>query len=106
MSKLKIIVGSTRPNRAADRVTPWVERRAREDGRFDVEILDLRDWALPLFQEHMGSIGDFSDPTYSDPVVRQWNRTLKEADAVLIVTAEYLHSVPGVLKNALDSVFV
>jgi NAD(P)H-dependent FMN reductase len=60
----------------------------------------------PMFQEHMGSIGDFNDPTYSEPVVRQWNRTLKEADAVLVVTAEYLHSMPGVLKNALDNVFV
>jgi NAD(P)H-dependent FMN reductase len=53
----------------------------------------------------MGSIGDFSDPTYSEPIVRKWNLTMKEADALLIVTAEYLHSIPGVLKNALDSVF-
>ena len=103
---LKIIVGSIRPTRAADRVVPWVERRTRDDGRFDVEVLDLRDWPLPHFQEHFGSIGDFDDPTYSDPTVRRWNQTLKQADAILIVTAEYLHSVPGVLKNALDNVFV
>ncbi|MGD0378535.1 MAG: NAD(P)H-dependent oxidoreductase [Acidimicrobiales bacterium] len=104
--KLKILLGSTRPTRAADRVAPWVLERASAHGAFDVEVLDLRDWALPMFQEHVGTIGDFSDPTYSDPVVRQWNRTIKEADALLIVTPEYLHSIPGVLKNALDSVFV
>jgi NAD(P)H-dependent FMN reductase len=106
MSKLHIIVGSTRPTRSADRVVPWVVDRATRHGAFDVELLDLRDWPLPMFQEHRGTIGDFADPTYSDPIVRQWNRKIKEADAVLVVTAEYLHSIPGVLKNALDSVFV
>lgn len=106
MLNLKIIVGTIRPTRMADAVSPWVVKRASEHGDFNVEVLDLRDWPLPMFQEHMGTIGDFADPTYSDPIVRKWNQTLKEADAVLIVTAEYLHSIPGVLKNALDSVFV
>ncbi len=106
MSKLQVIVGSTRPGRAADRLIPWVVDRAAGHGAFDLEVLDLRDWPLPLFQEHRGSIGDFSDPTYSDPIVRAWNKKVKEADAFLIITPEYLHSIPGVLKNALDSVFV
>ena len=106
MSKLAIIIGSTRPNRAADKVTPWVVDRATGHGTFDVEVLDLRDWPLPIFQEHAGTIGDFNDPTYSDPIVRAWNHKVKAADAFLIVTAEYLHSIPGGLKNALDSVFV
>ncbi len=106
MLKLKIIIGSTRPTRAADVVAPWVIDQANAHGAFEVEVMDLRDWPLPLFQEHMGTIGDFKDPTYSEPIVRQWNHTLKEADAVLIITAEYLHSIPGALKNALDNVFV
>jgi NAD(P)H-dependent FMN reductase len=106
MLNLKIIIGSTRPTRMADLVAPWVVTRTKAHGAFDVEVLDLRDWPLPLFQEHMGSIGDFADPTYSEPIVRKWNQTLKTADAILIVTAEYLHSIPGTLKNALDSVFV
>jgi NAD(P)H-dependent FMN reductase len=104
--KLQIIIGSTRPTRAADRVAPWVIGRARGHGGFDVEVLDLRDWPLPLFGEHMGSIGDFLDPTYSDPIVKQWNQKIKEADAYLVVTPEYNHSIPGVLKNAIDNVFV
>jgi NAD(P)H-dependent FMN reductase len=106
MPKLQIIVGSTRPTRSADKVVPWVVDRAERQGDFEVEVLDLRDWPLPFFQEHMGTIGDFADPTYSDPIVRAWNRKLAEGDAYLIVTAEYNHSVPGQLKNAIDSVFV
>lgn len=105
MSRLHVIIGSTRPTRAADRVVPWVVDRARAHGSFDVEILDLRDWPLPLFAEHRGSIGDFADPTYSDPIVRRWNQKVKEGDAYLFVTTEYNHSVPGVLKNAIDNVF-
>lgn len=106
MPTLQIIIGSTRPTRAADRVAPWVIERARAHGGFDVEVLDLRDWPLPMFAEHVGTIGDFQDPTYSDPVVRRWNHKIKEADAYLVVTPEYNHSIPGVLKNAIDSVFV
>ena len=106
MSKLQIIIGSTRPTRAADLVAPWVEARATAHDAFDVEVLDLRDWPLPMFGEHIGTIGDFADPTYSDPAVKQWNRKIKEGDAYIVITPEYNHSVPGVLKNAFDSVFV
>ena len=34
--------------------------------------------------------------------VQQLRRAMREADAVLIATPEYNHSIPGVLKNALD----
>jgi len=104
--KLGILVGSTRPTRAADKVLPWVVRRASAHTGFDVEVFDLRDWELPFFGEHMGTIGDIADPTYSQPVVKTWNRKMAELDCLLVVTPEYLHSLPGVLKNALDSVFV
>jgi NAD(P)H-dependent FMN reductase len=106
MSKLQIIVGSTRPTRAAEKIFPWVADAAIRRGDFEVEVVDLRDWKLPFFQEHLGTIGDFSDPTYSDPVVRAWNAKIAEGDAYVIITPEYNHSVPGELKNAIDSVFV
>jgi NAD(P)H-dependent FMN reductase len=80
--------------------------RAQAHPDFDVELLDLRDWPLPMFAEHSGSIGDRNDPTYSDPIVKRWNQKVKEADAYLVITPEYNHSVPGVLKNAIDNVFV
>jgi NAD(P)H-dependent FMN reductase len=105
VSKLQIIVGSTRPTRAADLVLPWVTKAAAAHGGFEVEVLDLRDWPLPIFSEHFGTLGDPTDPTYSDPIVRAWNKKIKEADAYLVLTPEYNHSLPGVLKNAIDSVF-
>jgi NAD(P)H-dependent FMN reductase len=106
MSKLLIIIGSTRPTRAADLVLPWLTAAAKEHGDFDVEVADLRDWPLPIFTEHFGTIGDISDPTYSEPLVKAWNNKVKEHDAFIIVTPEYNHSVPGGLKNAIDSVWL
>ncbi len=105
VSKLQVIVGSTRETRNADRVVPWVIDVAARHGAFEVEVLDLRDWPLPIFAEHLGTLGDLADPTYSAPIVKQWNKKIAEADAYLFVTPEYNHSVPSVLKNAIDSVF-
>ncbi|GLZ02457.1 FMN reductase [Actinoplanes sp. NBRC 103695] len=98
-------MGTTRPTRAADRVAPWVASVADAHGGFDVEVLDLRDWPLPFFSEHFGTIGDMNDPSYSEPLVKAWNSKIKDADAYLVVTGEYNHSIPGALKNAIDSVW-
>ncbi len=106
MLKLQVIVGSTRPTRASDQVVPWVVERTTHHDAFEVEVLDLRDWPMPFFQEHAGTIGDFTDPTFSDPVVKAWNARIAEGDAYLVVTPEYNHSIPGVLKNALDNIFI
>jgi len=105
MLRLKIVVGSTRPGRAADRVTPWIADRARRHGAFEVEVLDLRDWPLPIFCENLQTLGDPHNPTYSDPIVKTWNESIADGDVFLFVTPEYNHSVPAVLKNAIDSVF-
>ena len=78
---------------------------SRAHGAFEIEILDLRDWPLPFFQETIATVGDFANPTYSDPLVKRWNDKIKEADAYLIVTPEYNHSIPALLKNAIDTVF-
>jgi NAD(P)H-dependent FMN reductase len=106
MLKLQVIVGSTREGRHADRVLRWLTPVAKGHEAFDVEVLDLREWPLPMFQETMATIGDFKNPTYSQPIVKKWNQKISEGDAFLFVTPEYNHSVPGVLKNAVDSVFL
>jgi NAD(P)H-dependent FMN reductase len=59
-----------------------------------------------MFAETFQTVGDLNDPTYSSPLVRSWNKKIAEADAYLVITPEYNHSIPGVLKNAIDSVFV
>ncbi len=98
---LQLLVGSTREGRAADRVLPWLVDRIERHGAFDLEVLDLRDWDLPLFQETAATLGD----GYSTADVRRWNETIAGGDAYLFLTPEYNHSTSGVLKNAIDTVF-
>lgn len=105
MLNLKIVIGSTRPGRSADRVIPWITTVGREHGAFLVDVLDLRDWQLPLFGETRETLGDPRNPVFSAPVVKQWNEKIAEGDAYLFITPEYNHSVPAALKNAIDSVF-
>ena len=102
---LKIIVGSTREGRAADHVLPLIEAKAREHGAFEVEVLDLREWTLPMFQETRATLGDPANPTYSDPIVQAWNNKIKEADVFIFITPEYNYAISGALKNAIDNVY-
>ncbi len=105
MLKLQVIIGSTREGRNSNAVCGWFLPLTQSHGAFDVETLDLRDWPLPFFQETIATVGNFANPTYSDPLVKRWNDKIADADAYVIVTPEYNHSIPGVLKNAIDSVF-
>lgn len=103
--RIQVIIGSIRDGRAADAVSRWTLARANTLPDAVIETLDLREWSLPHFAETFASVGDPADPTYSTAVVKNWNRTIAGADAYIVVTPEYNHGIPGVLKNALDSVF-
>ena len=104
--RLQIVLGSTREGRHADAVMRWMKPIAEAHGAFDIEVIDLRDWPLPFFQETLATVGDVASPTYSAPIVKKWNAKIAEGDAFVFVTPEYNHSVPAVLKNAIDSVFL
>lgn len=105
MLKLQLIVGSTREGRNAGAVLNWLLPAIQKMPGFALDVLDLRDWPLPMFQETVETVGDPRNPAYSDPLVKRWNQKIGEGDAYLIVTPEYNHGIPAVLKNAIDSVF-
>jgi NAD(P)H-dependent FMN reductase len=100
MSKLKIavIIGSVRPTRAGDKPAKWIAELAKQTGDFDVELVDLIDYPLPLFD---APASDLWAPT-PNAVAAKWQAKLSEFDGYIIVTPEYNHSVPGALKNAID----
>lgn len=54
--------------------------------------------------DRLGEIPPFDEDSENDPPepVLALKRAIAEADAVLVSTPEYNHSIPGVLKNALD----
>lgn len=98
MTKIAVIVGSVRENRVTDKLAKWA---ADEVGKVaDVEIVDIRDYALPVFAE--GTSPRF-DPNYSPiPEAKKWIAKIGEFDGYVIATAEYNRAMPGALKNAFD----
>lgn len=100
--KIAIITGSTRPTRFADIPTAWIEAEARARGDLDVEVLDLRDYPMPFFDEVASNAWA---PT-QNPVAQKWQKKLAEFDGYIFVVAEYNRSISAVLKNALDQAYV
>ncbi|MBN1094399.1 NAD(P)H-dependent oxidoreductase [Blastococcus sp. TML/M2B] len=95
---LQVVAASTRPGRRGIAVARWIEQLAAEHGGFDVELVDLAEVGLPLFDEpHHPRLR-----RYEQPHTRAWSETVDRADAFAFVTPEYNHSFPGALKNALD----
>ena len=98
--KLAIIIGSTRPERSTPRQAKWVADTAEQAEGIDVELIDLKDYEMPFFNEP-------ASPRYNPerkigPEVKKWLDKIDQFDAYIFVTPEYNHSIPGVLKNALD----
>jgi NAD(P)H-dependent FMN reductase len=101
-ARIQVIVGSTREGRFSERAAAWVMDRL--DGREDLEaeLVDLRDYPMPFFdQPRAPAYGHREYP----PEVIPWAEKVEQADGYLVVTSEYNHGYPAVLKNALDQVF-
>ncbi len=96
--RIAVIVGSVRPNRQGDKPAKWIADLAKARGDMDVEIVDLKDYPLPLFD---APASDLWMPTPNE-VAAKWQAKLNEFDGYVVVTAEYNRSVPGALKNAID----
>ncbi|MET7336986.1 NAD(P)H-dependent oxidoreductase [Nonomuraea sp. NPDC005650] len=101
MTRIGMILGSTRPNRNGEQVAHWAFELAskREDAEF--ELVDLRDFPLPHLDEGMPpSLGQ-----YQNEHTRLWAEKVASFDGFVVITPEYNHSTTGVLKNAMDYLF-
>lgn len=99
----KIIVGSTRQNRFSEHPAGWLYKEAKKLADAEAELLDLRDYALPFFNEPISPA--MAKGEYADEAVARWAKKIAEADAYIIVTPEYNHGYPAVLKNAIDHIY-
>ena len=98
---LQIVIGSTRPGRIGPSIAKWVADRAETHGGFAVEIVDLADVDLPLFNEP-------NHPRLSDYVhdhTKRWSEIVSRGDAFVFVCPEYNHGMNAALKNALDFLY-
>ncbi|MBV7409384.1 NADPH-dependent FMN reductase [Maritimibacter sp. DP1N21-5] len=100
--KIAIILGQTRDARFGADPANWLLEQAQKRDDFDVELVDLADYDLPLFDE----VASNAWVPSQDPKAIAWQKKVAEFDGYIFVTAEYNHSISGALKNALDQAYV
>jgi len=101
VTRIGIILGSTRPNRNGEQVARWVYDIASRRSDAEYELVDLRDYPLPHLDEPLPpSMGQ-----YQNDHTKAWADKIASFDGFVIVTPEYNHSTSGVLKNAIDYLY-
>ncbi|RKR89295.1 NAD(P)H-dependent FMN reductase [Micromonospora pisi] len=101
MTKVAIILGSTRPGRNGEAVARWVNEIASKRTDAEFELVDIATYNLPHLDEAIPpSMGQ-----YANQHTKEWAAKIAEFDAYIFVTPEYNHSTSGALKNAIDYLY-
>jgi NAD(P)H-dependent FMN reductase len=101
MIRIAIIIGSTRPGRNGEAVAKWVYEIAQKRTDAEFELVDIKDFNLPLLDEPVPPIMG----QYSKPHTKVWAAKIGSFDGYVFVTPEYNHGISGALKNAIDFLF-
>jgi NAD(P)H-dependent FMN reductase len=99
--KIGIIISTTRPGRFADIPTNWLFNIAKLRTDAEFEIVDLRDYPMPFFEE---KAPPHQAPPQNEMALR-WGKKIASLDGYIFVTAEYNHGISAVLKNAVDYLY-
>ena len=96
--KIAVIIGTTRAARFGEKPAKWIHEIAAARNDMSVELIDLREYPMPFFDEVASNLWAPS----KNEVAQRWQKKVAEFDGYIFVTAEYNRGVPAVLKNALD----
>jgi NAD(P)H-dependent FMN reductase len=98
--RLAVIIASVREGRFGPTVAGWFTEQARAHGGFEIDVIDLADFPLPLA---LPAISPMMEPNPPRPDgMAELTRRLGEADAMVIVTPDINRSYPASLKVAID----
>lgn len=100
--KIAIIISTTRQTRFGHKPAEWLQKFAASRKDIETEIIDLRDFPMPFFDEVASNAWV---PT-KNPIGQAWQKKIAEFDGYIFVTAEYNRSIPAALKNALDYAYL
>ncbi len=95
MPKILAIAGSYRENSYNKRVLAIAADGARAAGA-TVTVIDLRDYALPIYDQDLQEGGAFNEDAL------RLQDVMAEHDGFLIASPEYNGGIPGGFKNAID----
>ncbi len=87
---IPLILGTARQGRESERAARLVFEQTKKRAGIETEFIDVR--TLPMRLDDAGE--QMKDPKFAS--------TIERCDALIIVTPEYNHSCPGLLKHALD----
>ena len=100
--KIALIISSTRDARWADKPAQWALKKMQERADIEVELVDLRDFQIPFFNE----VASNAYVPTQDPNAVRWQQKVASFDGYVFLVAEYNRSITGALKNALDQDYV
>jgi len=104
MTVISVIVCSTRQNRFSEKPAQWTFEHLKKRSNIETQLLDLRDYPMPFFDQPVPPAMPGRAP-YENDVVKKWTAEIARSDGFIFVTPEYNHGYPAVLKNALDWVY-
>ena len=103
MTTIDVVLGSTRPNRFAEKPARWVLERLNARPGVEARLVDLRDHPLPFFDREAPPA--YTGREHPTPETARFAATIDQADGYVFVTPEYNHGISGALKNAIDFLF-
>lgn len=101
--KIGIMTGSTRDSRVNIQVAEWVKSIADQRTDVEFELVDIKDYNLPKFNEPIPAI---MSQDYQAPEAKIWSEKINELDGFVFVTPEYNKAVTSGLKDAIDYLYV
>ncbi|MBS2031198.1 MAG: NAD(P)H-dependent oxidoreductase [Deltaproteobacteria bacterium] len=101
--KILVVIGSTRQGRYGEKPAKWIQSELSTRANVEVELVDLRDFALPFFDDARSPAR--GDGKYANEAVQKWADKVASADAFVFTAAEYNHGYTAVLKNAFDVLY-
>jgi NAD(P)H-dependent FMN reductase len=106
MTRIAIIIGSTRPGRRGEAVAQWVHTHASQRSDVEFELVDIADYELPLLDEPANPVAvAMGRAEYIKPHTKAWSAKIASFDGFVFVTPEYNHATSAALKNAIDYLF-
>ena len=102
--KINVILSSIREGRAGESVANWAMSELKKHDDAEYELVDLKDYPLPLFDSAMSpSMNNTGD--YGNETVNKRARKIAEGDGFIFIVPEYNHGYSSALKNAIDHIY-
>ena len=98
--KILVILGSTREGRRGEKVANWAMSVLSKRSDANFELVDLRDWDFPFY--NLPTSPSTEKGMYQSEIQKKWGEKIESAEGFILITPEYNHGYPAVLKNALD----